>query len=263
MEKNRSELKKSQLNVIENVIQTLESHQSEFLKPRENEDNTGWLDLLPYELLKSFSLLVDKLGNWINPFRRGSQGMGGEIYVDVNDNQMEQFIERIGQVKAWKEKKRIITLNAEPHTKGVEHYKWTTTDKELVQSFLDRFLISPSDTLAKYYIKNEKKNCFAVISEKAASIMDSQKLEAVCGCIGWDYWGSDINIYSSRVMFGKYTRPGTITSECIQKVNGTKKTRNAIGHFSIHYYKGVYPNSKMGWLKFSCKYFTSLPFFFI
>jgi len=91
---------------------------------------------------------------------------------------------------------------------------------------------------------------FLEISEEEAKNMDSQKMECLCGIVRWNYFSEDINVYSSKIMFKDYIRPGTITSACVQKENNTNKTKNAIGKFSINHYKAVYPKSNIGWLNF-------------
>jgi len=97
---------KKELMLIENVVESLSRKKNEFLGESNGEkDKTVWLDNLPYDLLKSFSLLVDKLQLWISPFRKGSQGMGGKISVDVSDGEMDVFIEQIKNDREWKLKK--------------------------------------------------------------------------------------------------------------------------------------------------------------
>jgi hypothetical protein len=229
-------------------------------QPTKGDKETKWLDELPYDLVKSFSLLVEKLEKWISPFRRGTVGMLGNIFVEVNDKDMEVFINAMEPFKKmWKPSSKTKDLNRDPFTKNVEHLKWSTTKREVAENFLERFLKSNGDrTLTKHYIKNENlaSDYYIEITKEQGENFSGWAKYKMCEAVGWDPLYQDINTYSSQVIFGDYIRSGRITSECVQKENQKKKHRKSVGKFSIHYMKEVYPKHNIGWLMITCKYQT-------
>lgn len=250
---------KKEIKEISNWIECVSKSNSDYLKPRLENDSTAWLDNLPVDLVGSFSILVEKISMWINPFRRGSTGMNNEIMTEVKDKDIEVLIESIKKCKEWKLNTSVKNMKCEPKAKDVVHMKWSTEREDVAKKFFDRFIIADTNTIfSKWYVKNDslEDSNFIILKKEQIENMNSFYLNyTICKQLGWDP-KNDVNFHSTKVIFGKFTRPGTITSACIQKINQTNKSRNSIGRFSIQYIKNVYPKNNIGLLSFSCKYFT-------
>ena len=108
-----------------------------------------------------------------------------------------------------------------------------------------------------HYLYNnslEKKEAYHVPIPMDLEQIDSSLMNQVALQQNWQI-DDDLEIKSVIVQFGKYIRPGTITSDLVQQENQTNKSKHGIGRFTIQYIPNIFPKSKTGWLRMNCKYF--------
>lgn len=214
-----------------------------------------WLDNCSLYNLKSLETLVEKMDCWISPDRRGSVGMYGHIFVEVSDLEMNPFLEAIGESKDWKSSYNQMELHSFPYSKSLLGRKWCSSNEEVVRNFLGRFIkFDCSKLLERHYLCDSTQDI--EIKIKDVNAINNTDVREACRLLNWNYnENNDIHIKSCKVILGKYTRPGSITSKCIQNENQTNKKKNGVGKFTIQYIENVYPISKKGILRFNCKYF--------
>jgi len=194
----------------------------------------GALDLvknLDYYVVKKLRSNVERLRERVHPNWRGTLSMSDELVTDVEDDKMESLLaafkaEEKDKDSKWKFKIGYKTIKLADGNRRVKKFKLQTTDKETFEKFISSFQ-NEKPVVEKHFLclKNVKTDYVPLDISKMETKSSYEFFKLRREAEKKQNWtGLNTEVRAAIMIFGAYTRPGTLTSKIPGEKTKPKKS---------------------------------------